>query len=459
MPGTSADGLNPGESTYLLNGRLHLAQIARDAADQALRAGAGQVIASATETGGVVMKARGGAFDSAVREGAQSLTVKVFESGRTGTATSSALTRAAIDLTVERAIAIARQVERDSEVALPESSWLARNAPEIELFDPSVFSPQDLGRTALEIEAAALDYSDGSVRVSEAGASSIDACAALAIGRDFDRSLLASRHDIWCGAIAERAGLMTQDRWWSSDRRTSHLLTPATVGTVAAERAARKLGGRTLETRSCPVLFDAVIAASLVHELAAALTGQAQFHKASFLSDGKGSQALASHLDLVEDPFEPFGLASGACDGEGVGGARRHIVRAGMVEDFFLSCLYARRLGLKSTGNADGVRNLILTSRQTAEPQSALLRQLNHGLWVTELIGGAVDPVSGAYSKAAAGFWIENGEVAFPVQDITIAGDLPRMLRQIVAVGSDVYRGEAVRTGSLLIESMRISGR
>ena len=450
---------SPGASAYLLNQRTELEHIARAAADRAVRAGVGDVIASASETGGVVLRARGGLFDSAVREGAQSLSIKVFEHGRTGTAITSAFNREAVDLAVDRAIAIAREVEPDSETAMPAPEWLARNAPEIPLFDPWRISPQELGRNALEIEAAVQTSGDATLRVSEAGVSTMDACSAIAIGRDFDRSIVASRHDSWCVALAERDGLMASDWWSSSDRRAAHLLSPVELGAIVAERAVRKLGGRTLDSRSCPILLDAVVAPSIVLELSSALSGQAQFNKATFLAEGKGAQALAAHVDLIEDPFEPFGLASGACDSEGVGGEARHIIRSGVVEDFFLSCLHARKLGLKPTGNADGVRNLRLDSREPAAPLSALLRTMGRGLWVTDLIGGAVDPVSGTYSKAAAGFWVEDGEVAFPVQDITIAGELPQMLKQIVAVGSDVYRRGAVRSGSLLIESMRVSGR
>ena len=456
----SGSGTLPGrEGAYLLTSRSDLAQFARDAADCAMRAGAAQVIASATEKAGVVMKARSGAFESAVKEGAQSLSIRVFDAGRTATVSTSALTPEAIRLAVERAMAIAGEVEPDLDAAPPESSWLARNGPSVELFSQSRFTPEDLGRTALEIEAAVARHGGPTVRVAEAGAASVEYCFALAIGRDFDRSDLASRHDIWCRAIAQRGNLLTQDWWSSSDRRPSQLLTPSAVGAMAADRAVRKLGGRTLETRTCPVLLDAVVASTLVDEVAAALSGRAQFQQATFLAGGKGTQALADHLDLVEDPLEPFGLASGAYDSEGVAGVPRHIIREGMVEDYFLSCLYARKLGLRPTGNADGVRNLTLSSRRPRDTLAGLLRQMNRGLWVTELIGGAVDPVSGAYSKAAAGFWIENGEVAFPVQDVTIAGELPAMLAGIVAVGSDVHRRGAIRTGSIFIESMRISGR
>ncbi len=449
-------GIVPDSGGYLLHEPAILAQIARDAADHAMGRGVAQVIASASETGGVTMRAREGRFDSAMREGVLGLSITVFDGGRTGKATTSALDRDAVRSAVEHAIAIAREVEPDADAAPPDPLWMAREAPDIPMYDPSHLSVAALGETALTLEAAALDQG---VRVADAGASTVDGCAAIAIGRDFDRSLTASYHSLWCAAIAERDGVMTRDHWASVDRRLTHLLPPREVGATAARRVKRKLGARTLSTRTCPVILDAVVASSLVREVASALSGGPQYRGATFLREGKGMTALASHLDLMEDPFEPFGLASGACDSEGVGGTRRAIIREGVVEDLFLSCLHARKLGLRSTGNADGVRNLTLSSRLPAEPVEGLCARMGDGLWVTELTGGSVDPVTGSYSKAAAGFWIRDGEVAFPVHDITIAGDLPAMLRGIVAMAGDIHRSGAIRTGSLLIETMHVAGR
>ncbi|EZP50020.1 TldD/PmbA family protein [Sphingomonas sp. RIT328] len=447
-----------GHTGYLMHTAERMAQVARDAADRALALGASDVVASAGETAGIVMRVRAGSLEQAVREGAQSVTIKVFEGGRTGTATTSALTKAAVDLAAERAIAIARTVEPDPEAAPAADGWLARGAPSPQMFAPSGLTAQDLGRMAQAVEQAALSRGSG-VRSGGAGVASTDATGAIAIGRDFVRSLATSRQDAWCTAIAERDGTMTQDGWSSTDRRSCRLASAMAIGDAAVERAVRKLGGRTLPTQRCPVLFDATIASSLVNEIVGALGGRAQARGTTFLSGGLGMAALASHVDLDEDPLEPYGLASGTCDGEGVESRPRKVIDGGNVAGLFLPCLYARKLGLAPTGSADGPRNLHLTSRIGAAELGALQRQLGRGLWVTELIGGAVDPVSGTYSKAAAGFWIEGGEVAYPVQDITIAGDLPTMLRGIVAIGGDVHRSGSTRSGSVLIEQMRISGR
>ena len=444
---------------YLLHTEDELSQIAQQAVDLAARLGVGDVMASAFETAGVSMKVRGGAPENAIRDSARALSIKVFSGGRTGSASTSAFTPDAVRVTVEQAIAISREVEPDADTAWADPEWLQREIVNLDLYAPSYLTPSELGRSGCEIEAGAAEAAGRQgcdVRVLQAGASSHEARSALAIGKDFARTSTASHHSRWCVAIAERGGAMARNAWSTTDRRIDRLEPGHAVGETAVGRAARKLGARSIETRSCPVVLDATVAWSLVQEIAGALMGGAQYRKASFLAEGRGLQALADHLDLIEDPLEPFGLASGAYDNEGVGGGRRHIIRAGVVEDLFLSCLSARKLGLKSTGNADGVRNLVLTSRHALED---LLRELGKGLWVTELIGGAVNPVTGAYSKAAAGFWIDQGQIAFPVQDITIAGHLPTLLKQIVALGGDVHRHGAIRTGSILIESMQIAGR
>ncbi|MBB4086943.1 PmbA protein [Sphingomonas carotinifaciens] len=446
-----------GEGGYLLNEPSHLKQIAQAATEQALRAGVDQAIASAKENGGITMRARGGNFDNATREGSQALSIKVFVGGRTGEASTSALSPMAVERAVERAILIAHQVEPDSDSAPPELAWLGTDAVDVPLFAPSGLTAQDLGRIALEIESAANDAAD--VRVIEAGASSIDACLALAIGRDFSGVYRTSRQSLWCSVIAERNGMMAQDMWSDIDRRVAGLAAADEVGAKAAQRATRKVGGRPLSTTTAPVLLDATVAATLVAEMASALMGTAQVEGATYWHDMLGKQAVAGHIDLVEDPFEPYGLTSKPYDHEGVAGTARHVIRGGVLEGYFLNCLNARKLGTRSTGNADGCNNLTLSSRNAIATSPELLRQLDTGLWVTEFLGGSADPVTGNYSKAVAGFWVENGEVAFPVQDTTIAGELPQMLKELVTVGGDVYRRGAFRSGSILLNSMRISGR
>ncbi len=445
--------------SYLLTEEEWLRGRAREAVDLAYSMGAGHAAASASETAGLVIRARDGKFESSTREGSQILGIEVFWHGRKGKARTSSLSRSSIAMAVERAIAIARELQPDEDAGPADPDWLANGRRDVALFAPSGLGPDELGRQALSIEEAALAEGDGRVRVSDAGVSSVDFRSALAVGRGFDRSFSASMQDRWCSAIAQGADAMTQDWWSSADRRVSRLDDAAEIGSIAARRAARKRDPRPMGSRSCPVIFDAVVASSLVRECTAALTGFAQAQRATFWPDALGASVLGAHLDLIEDPFEDFGLASSPYDSEGVAPMRRHVIHGGQVEGLFLSSLYARKLGMRSTGSADGPRNLTLYSSRPSLSLPEMFDGMVDGLWVTELLGGSVNPVTGAYSKAATGFWIEGGEVAFPVHDFTLAGHLPSMLKSIVDVASDVHRRGAVRTGSIMIEGMHVAGR
>lgn len=442
---------------YLLHDEDALKEVAVSAAREAHRQGFGEVLASVNESAGLKMTARCGRPDAMTKDGAQKLTVQLYDNGRLGVASSSALTREAIRTTVARAAALAREVEADSDAKLADTDWLAWESASVPLFAPS-----GLDAAALAKEARAIDEAvqGANLRVLDAGATSHDFRSALAIGRDFCRSESSSLQARWCVVLAEREGAMVRDYWSVQERQTSALPAPADIAQKAVSRATRKLGARSLTPRTAPVLLDAPVATRLVGELVAALAGLAQYQHSSFLTGSLGRQALADHLDLHEDPFEPFGLASGAFDGEGVAGQRRNVVVGGIIEGYFLTSLAARKLGMGATGNNNGCWNLTLSSQKAtdADDLTALLRRLHRGLWVTELIGGRLDPVTGAYSKAAAGFWVENGAVAYPVQDIAIAGNMKDMLLRIDSVGRDIHRENAIRTGSILIDAMQIAG-
>jgi PmbA protein len=299
------------------------------------------------------------------------------------------------------------------------------------------------------------------LRVSEAGAASQDMRFALATSQGFCRTGSGSLQQRWCQTIAQRGDDMRQGSWSSTDRRLEGLLPGADVGRIAAEKALGMLGAEGLTTRRVPVLVDAPVASSLVREMCGQLSGAAQFRRMTFLPDAMGKQLAASHLTLEEDPFEPFGLASSTFDSEGVPGSRRAVVRSGVVEGLFLDTRMARKLGRTSTGNAGGMRNLTLTSTTTeaGDNLAAMLRKLGTGLWLTRFMGGGSNPATGVYSQAAAGFWVENGQVVRPVHGFTVAGNLQDMLKAIVAVGADVHREGAIRVGSILLPDMQIAGR
>ena len=447
---------------YLLQTESTLAQAVNYAIERSAALGVGEAIAMVSEQGGLTLTVAGGKVETAVREGNQSLRITVYAAGRTGVASTESLSRSAIDRVVEQAAAMARQLEPDPDAGLADRAALAWATPDVPLFSPSGQNAEDLTQAALAIETAALaTATHDELRVSEAGAASQDMRFALATSQGFCRTGSGSMQQRWCQTIAQRGDDMCQGNWSCTDRRLEGLRPGADVGRIAAEKALGMLGAEGIATRRVPVLVDAPVASGLVRDMCRQLSGAAQFQRMTFLPDAMGKQLAASHLTLEEDPFEPFGLASSTFDSEGVPGSRRAIVRSGMVEGLFLDTRMARKLGRASTGSAGGMRNLTLTST-TTEPGdnlAAMLRKLGTGLWLTRFLGGDSNPATGVYSQAAAGFWVENGQVVRPVHGFTVAGNLQDMLKAIATVGADVHREGAIRVGSILLPDMQIAGR
>jgi PmbA protein len=447
---------------YLLQSEDSLVDAVAYAIERSAAVGAGEAIAMVSEQAGISLTVAGGKVERAVREGHQSLRVTVYADGRTGVASTESLSRDAIERAVEQAAAMARQLERDPQAGLADRGALAWATPDVPVFAPSGHSAEDLAEAAMAIEEAAVSTSTrDEVRVSEAGAASQDMRFALATSQGFCRWGSGSLQRRWCQAIAQRGEDMRQGSWSSVDRRADQLRPAAEVGRIAAEKALGMLGAEGLSTRRVPVLLDAPMASSLVRDLCGQLSGSAQFRRVTFLPDAMGQPLAAPHLALEEDPFEPYGLASAAFDSEGVAGARRAVLRAGVVEGLFLDTRLARKLGRASTGNASGMRNLTLTSTTTeaGDDLPGMLRKLGTGLWLTRFMGGGSNPATGVYSRAAAGFWVENGQVVRPVHGFTVAGNLQDMLKAVVAVGTDVHRDGAIRVGSILLPDLQIAGR
>lgn len=452
------------DATFLLRDGRELLDAAASVIDHARSLGVDQASALANESAGITIGARDGDIVSSIRDGHQSLSVTVFDARRVGHAMVAQLTPDAIRTAVERATAIARQVQPDPEAGLPDPAWLAIEGPDVEMFASASIGASELIDAALTLDAAARGAAAPAgvrLRVHSAGASAHEMQWARVTTDGFARAARASEYSLGAAMIAEGPDGMAMQSRGDIDRRQPHLPLPADIGARAAAEAIAALGARSLTTRTAPVLLDARVAGSLLGELAAALNGMAQHQGTTFLRDAVGTCALAPHLDLVEDSFEPYGLASAAWDSDGIAGPRRHVVRGGRVEGYFLDAYWARKLGLPPTGNADGVNNLTLSSYDTRDDDdlAAMLRKLGDGLYVTGFIGGGVDPATGSWSKAATGFLVRDGAIAYPVQDITVAGDLPTMLAGIQAVGADIHRSRAFRSGSILLPPLRIAGR
>ncbi|MDQ2928174.1 MAG: metallopeptidase TldD-related protein, partial [Pseudomonadota bacterium] len=317
---------------------------------------------------------------------------------------------------------------------------------------------------ARRCEAAALEV-DARITNSEgAGVSAQQSHFYAANSRGFAGGYPSSRHSISVAPIASLPGRggddMQRDAWYTSMRVPGELAAPAAVGRYAAERALSRLGSKKIRTCEVPVLFESSLASGLLGAYVQATSGGALYRKSSFLEGSLGKPVLAGHIDVREDPHVARGKGSAPFDDEGVVTKARDIVVGGVAQTYFLSTYSARKLGMKTTGHAGGSHNMTLTSRLTQPDDDlvAMLKKLHRGLFVIEVMGQGVNYVTGDYSRGAAGFWVENGKIAYPVHEITIAGNLRQMLRGVVAVGADAYTMGSKTIGSVLLERMKIAG-
>ena len=375
---------------------------------------------------------------------------------RRGHASTSDFSRAALEQTVDAAVAIARHTAEDDCAGLPDAELLARETPDLDLYHPWALSTEEAVDIAKRCEAAAFAVSK-KIRNSEgATVSAQQNQFVFANSLGFTGGYRGSRHYLSCAVIAEEKGLMQRDDWYSASRLPSKLADPRALGRYAGQRTAARLGARKIATGQAPVLFEAPVALGLVGHFVSAVNGGNLYRKTSFLLDSLGKQVFAPKVRIDERPLEPQGMASTPFDEEGVATRERPIVRGGVVEGYFLGSYSARKLGMKSTGSAGGHHNLVVESR--GPDFVGMLKTMARGLLVTELLGQGVNLVTGDYSRGAAGYWVENGEIAYPVEEITIAGNLSHMFKQIAAIGSDVIVRNGRSCGSILLENMTIAG-
>ena len=361
---------------------------------------------------------------------------------------------------MQAAYDIARFTAEDPAAGLPEAQDIAPHHPDLDLFHPWDLSSEAAAKLALRCEAAALK-TDRRITNSEGAAVSAQQSHFFsAHTRGFRGGYASSRHSLSVAPIAGKGDDMQRDAWYSSMRSRDELASPEAVGRYAAERALSRLQARKITTRECPVLFESTLAAGLLGHFVQAVSGGSLYRKSSFLLDSLGKMVFPRHIDVLEDPFVLRGKGSSPFDEEGVITRPRQVVKGGRVQGYFLSSYSARKLGMTTTGNAGGSHNLVLTSRQTQaqDDLKAMLQKLGTGLFVTELMGQGVNYVTGDYSRGASGFWVEKGEIAFPVQEITIAGNLSKMFKGLEAVGADTYSYGAKTIGSVLINRMKVAG-
>jgi PmbA protein len=428
----------------------------------ARKLGATDAGAEASEGCGLSVSVRKGEMENVERNRDKSLGVTVYVGQRRGNASTSDFSRAAIEQTVQAAYDIARFTAEDPVAGLPDAGDIAgpEEQPDLDLFHPWDITSEEAARLALVCEGAAFATDKRITNSEGAGVSAQQSHFFSAHTRGFRGGYASSRHSISVAPIAGKGSDMQRDAWYSSMRAASELAGAEEVGRYAAERALARLKSRKIATRECPVLFESPLAAGLLGGFVQAVSGGALYRKSTFLLDSLGKKVFPDHVDVLEDPLVPRGKGSAAFDEEGVRTRARKVIDAGVVEGYFLSSYSARKLGMKTTGNAGGSHNLTLSSRLT-QPDDELdemLRKLGTGLFVIELMGQGVNYVTGDYSRGASGFWVEKGEIAYPVQEITIAGNLRDMLAGIEAVGADTYNYGAKTVGSILVNRMKVAG-
>ena len=437
-----------------------LQQLARDVLGFAKEQGGSDASVEISEGSGLSVSVRRGKIETIEQNKDKGMGVTVYIGQKRGNASTSDFSPAALRATVEAAYNIARFTAEDDCAGLPDAELLETSPRDLRLCYPWQISAEEAVVIAQRAEAAAFEV-DPRVTNSEGASVYVQQSHFVsANSRGFAGGYPFSRHTLSVAPIAGKGAKMQRDDWYTSVRDPKKMAKPEAVGRYAAERALARLNARKLDTRTCPVLFEAPLAAGLLGSFVQATSGGALYRKSTFLLDSLGQAIFPSHIQVVEDPHVIGGVGSAPFDEEGVPTVRRNVVENGVLQGYFLSSYSARKLGMKTTGNAGGSHNLSLTSSTTkkADDFAGMLRKMDRGLLVTELMGQGTNYVTGDYSRGASGYWVENGVIQYPVEEITIAGNMKDMFQAIVAVGNDVLTRGNKSTGSILIEKMVVAG-
>ena len=443
-------------NTTLSHNRDELIELIEFVLKQAKQQGATEAEADIGTGIGLSANVRKGEIDKLEFERDKGLSMTLYLNGQKGSASSSDFSQDALKQTVEAAMNIARYASQDPCAGLVKREEIAGEVPNLDLFHPWSISPEQAIEKAIECEQLAFDQdkritnSDGCVVSTYSGATLYGNSHGFINGWDW------SVHNIDCTMIAKDENGMQRDGWYSKARDFEELEQIKAISKQAAERTVGRLGSRKLSTRQAPVIFEAPVASGLFSAFITAISGSSLYRRASFLLDKKGEQVFADHINIGEHPQMTKALGSAPFDNDGVATRERMIIEDGILQDYVLSGYSARRLNMQTTGNAGGVHNLVVEPSE--HDLQSLIKQMNTGLLITDMIGFGVNQVTGDYSRGASGFWIENGEIAYPVEEITVAGNLKDIYQHIVAVGNDVDPRGNVLTGSVFVDNMTIAG-
>ena len=433
-----------------------LKQISQDVLNLAKVAGASSAETEVSFGTGQNVSVRLGEVENIEYNRDKGFSVTVYFGQQKGHASSSDLNPQALKDTVEAACNIAKYTAKDAFCGLADAHLMATDMPDLDLYHPWNISVDEAAALAKQCEAAALNVDKKRITNSEgAGVSNSESVFAYANSHGFVGGSRSSRHSISCSVIAEAGNAMQRDYWYSSARDMRDMESAEYVGKLAGERTVKRLGAKAIKTGQYPVLFEAPLAAGLISSLVGAISGGNLYRKSSFLLDSLGKTVASPLLTIEELPHVKKGVASSSFDSEGVATHARKLVENGVLQGYVLGSYSARKLGMQTTGNAGGSHNLIV--QPTGEHFEQLLQKMGTGLLVTEVLGHGLNMVTGDYSRGAAGYWIKNGVIAHSVEEITIAGNMANMLKQIIAIGTDFIPHSSKQTGSILIENMTIA--
>ena len=438
-----------------------LKQITQDVLKLAKTAGASSAETETSFGTGQNVSVRLGEIENIEYNRDKGVSVTVYFGQQKGNASTSDLSPQALKDTVDAACNIAKYTAKDTFCGLADAALMATKIPDLDLNHPWHISVDEAIEMAKRCETAALAVDKKRITNSEgAGISTSDGVFAYANSHGFVGGYASTRHSMSCSVIAEErlkdgTDAMQRDYWYTSARDFADMETAEYVGKLAGERTIRRLGARPMQTGNYPVLFEAALASGLISSLISAISGGSLYRKSSFLLDSLGKPIASSLLNIEELPHLKKGNASSPFDGEGVATKSRKLVQNGVLQGYVLGSYSARKLGMQSTGNAGGSHNLIVQS--TGQNFAEMLKHMGTGLLVTEVLGHGLNMVTGDYSRGAAGFWVENGVIVYPVEEITIAGNMADMLKNIIAVGNDMNKNSSKQTGSILIEKMTVA--
>ena len=418
--------------------------------------GASAAEAAASLSQGLMVNVRKGELETVEHTRDHGLVVSVYFGQRTGSASTSDYSATAVQETVQAACSIARFTEEDACHGLADPERLARNPVDLDLYHPWRPTVDDARDLALECEAKALSTDNRITNSEGASVDTHEGCEVYGNTHGFLGHTRKSRQGISCSVIGGENETMQRDYWYSSARRFSELDSATEVGEKTATRTLRRLDARRVPTCQVPVIYEAPVASSLLSHFISAISGGALYRKASFLLDHLGEQIFPDFVRIHEQPMLMGAMGSATFDSEGVATEARDIVKDGILQGYVLGSYSARRLQMETTGNAGGVHNL--TIDPGVQNLDEMIKNVDKGFLVTELIGFGINSVTGDYSRGASGLWIEKGEIAYPVEEVTVAGNLKDIFRNIVSVGNDVDERRSTRCGSILVDGLTIAG-